>query len=104
MEAEFRESRRKQALESRKKVERDSRSELEQLIVAWAALKGRQAFIYELMQVIEQEKGGNEGGLLKKLEIAKSLLATKSVVDLIKNWKPPDERYDALPSWEKGEE
>jgi len=56
------------------------------------------------VQAIEKEKGGNEGELLKKLEIAKSLLATKSVVDGIQNWETPDERFDALPSWEKGEE
>lgn len=103
-EAERRESQCKRALESRKKAEEDSRDELEQLIAAWVALKGRQAFIDELMQAIEQEKGGHEGGLLKKLEIAKSLLATKSIVEVIQNWETPDERFDALPSWEKGEE
>jgi hypothetical protein len=103
-EAEYRESQRQQALESRKEAEQDSRDELEQLIADWVALKGRQAFIDELMQAIEQEKGGTEGGLLKKLEIAKSLLATRSVVDLIQNWETPDERFNALPSWKKGEE
>jgi hypothetical protein len=103
-EAEQREYQRKRALEARKKAETESRNDLEKLITAWATLKNQREFIDEIMRALEKEALETRDELSSKLAIAKDLLGTKSVADIIRLWKTPEERFAMLSSWERGGE
>ena len=100
-EAEQREYRRKRALEVEKRIESESRNDLEKLIAAWAALKNQQEFINEIIRALDIEVPETRNELSARLDAAKDLLGTKSVADLIRSWKTPEERYALLPSWER---
>ncbi len=93
-EAEQREYQRKRALEAQKRAEAESRNDLENLIAAWAIVKNQQAFIDELTRVLEKEVPETKDELSARLAIAKDLLGTKSVADLIRSWKTPEERFE----------
>jgi hypothetical protein len=100
-EAEQREYQRKPAMEARKKAETESRNDLEKLIAAWATLKNQRELIDEIIRALEKEAPEIKDGLSARLDAAKNLLRTKSVADLIRSWKTPEERYALLPSWER---
>lgn len=102
-EAEQREYQRKRALEARKKAESESRSNLEQLIVAWTTLKNQREFIDEIIRALDKEAPETRDELSSRLTTAKDLLGTKSVTDLIRSWKTPNERFALLSSWERGD-
>lgn len=103
-EAERREHQRIRDLEIRKEVETESLTDLEGLIETWASLKNKQEFIDELVRAIDKEEAEIRIELLERLNTAKALLGTKSVVDIIKTWETPEERYASLPSWKRYDE
>lgn len=103
-EAEQREYQRKRALEARKKAEAESRNDLEKLIAAWAMVKNQQEFIDEITCALEKEAPEIRDELSARLATAKDLLGTKSVADLIRSWKTPDEKFASLPTWERGDD
>jgi len=98
-EAERQEYRRKKELELRAKAKEESRTDLDRIIQKWGELKSRQAFIEELTQSINEESPETRAAMIERLEIAKALLKTDSVIDIIKSWKTPEERFANLPSW-----
>lgn len=98
-EAEQREYHRKRALEAQKRAEAESRNDLENLIAAWAIVKNQQAFIDEFTRALEKEVPETKDELSARLAIAKDLLGTKSVADLIRSWNTPEERLVALSGW-----
>jgi len=98
-EAEQREYQRTQVLVARKKAEAESRNDLEKLIAAWGMVKNQQAFIDELTRALEKEAPETKDELSARLVIAKDLLSIKSVADLIRYWKTPEERFEDYPSW-----
>ncbi len=98
-EAERLEYRRKREVELRAKAEEEGRTDLERIIKEWGYLKSRQAFIEELSRAIGEESPETQALLLKRLEAAKAMLKTESVVDIIRSWKTPDERFDGSLSW-----
>ena len=100
-EAEQREYRRKRALEAEKRIKSESRNDLEKLIAAWATLKNQREFIDEIICALDKEAPETRNELSARLDAAKDLLGTKSVADLIRSWKTPEERYALLPSWER---
>jgi hypothetical protein len=103
-EAEQREYQRKRALEAWKKAESESRSNLEQLIAAWATLKNQREFIDEIICALDKETPATRDELSSRLATAKDLLGTKSVTDLIRSWETPNEKFALLSSWERGDE
>jgi hypothetical protein len=103
-EAEWKAYQRKQDLESRERVRKESQESLEELINSWAILKSQRAFLEELAGAIDAVAPEIRESLLGKLKEAQSLLEGKTVVDIIKSWKTPEERYAALPSWLKYKE
>ena len=103
-EAEQREYRRKRALEARKKAEAESRNDLGKLIAAWATVKNQQEFIDEISRALEKEAPKAKDELSARLTIAKELLGTTSVADIIRLWKTPDEKFALLSSWERGDD
>jgi len=103
-EAEQREDRRKRALEAKQRSKSESRSDLERLIAAWAELKNRQEFIDQLIHALDEVAPETRNELAARLAIAKDLLGTKTVVDVIKSWKTPDEKLALLSTWERGDD
>jgi hypothetical protein len=98
-EAEQQEYQRNRVLEARKKAETESRNDLEKLIVAWATLKNQRELIDEIICALEKEAPEIKDELSARLDAAKDLLGTKSVADLIRSWKTPEERFEALHGW-----
>jgi len=103
-EAEQREYQRKRTLEARKKAESESRSNLEQLIDAWATLKNQREFIDEIILALDKEAPETRDELSSRLATAKDILGTKSVTDLIRSWETPNEKFALLSSWERGDD
>lgn len=103
-EAEWKEHKRKQDLESREQARKASQESLKELINAWAMLKNQQAFLEELATAIGDVAPEIREALLARLSKAQSLLKGKTVVDIIQAWKTPLELYEALPSWQKYDE
>lgn len=99
-EAERQEYRRKKELELRAKAKEESRTDLDRIIQEWGELKNRQAFVEELSQSIDVENPETRAFLIERLEIAKILLKTESVVDIIKSWKTPEERFESYSKWQ----
>ena len=103
-EAEWKEHQRKQDFESRERVRKESQESLKELINSWAILKNQRAFLEELAGAIDDVDPEIRESLLVGLREAQSLLAGKTVVDIIQAWKTPEERYEALPSWLKNDD
>jgi len=103
-EAEQREYQRKRALEARKKAEVESRNDLGKLIAAWATVKNQQGFIDEIIRALDKEAPEIKDELSARLATAKDLLGTKSVIDLIRSWETPNEKFALLSSWERGDD
>jgi hypothetical protein len=100
---EQRERKRKQAEEMRKQTKSESLDDLEKMIQAWAREKNRRAFIDELIMTLDKENLENQDELAQRLDTARALLSKRSVIDLIKSWQTPEEKFKALPPWQRGE-
>ena len=103
-EAERLAYRKKMAEEARLQAKTKSRDALKELIDAWATFKGQLEFLEELSASIEDLPPEIREPLLTRLAEAKSLLEGASVIDIIQAWKTPEERYAALPSWQRYDE
>ncbi len=103
-EAEHRETMQKMALEARQECESESRADLKRLIASWASLKDQEAFLDELIRALDEVEPGIREELSSRLDSAKALLGTTSVVDLIREWKTPKERFASLAPYKRGEE
>jgi len=103
-EAEQREYQRKRTSEARQKAEAESRDDLEKLIAAWAKVKNLQEFIDEITCALEKEAPETRDELSSRLAVAKDLLGTKSVTELIRSWKTPEERFTSLSTWQRGDD
>ena len=99
IEAAHREAQRKRAFEARQQAEKESRSSLKELITAWANWRSQQAFLDELTHALEGLEPKVREELAGRINSAKSLLGTRSVVDLVRSWETPEEKYASLPSW-----
>ncbi|MDA8411946.1 MAG: hypothetical protein M0001_16345 [Treponema sp.] len=100
-EAEHREYLRKLELEDREESEEKSRKALEQLIEEWAHNQSKLDFFARLDRSLDGLKLELRNELADRIAIARSLINNTSVVDLIRRWKTPKERFDERPSWRK---
>jgi hypothetical protein len=95
---------RRMALEARRECEAESRADLEELIASWASLKNQHEFLDELIHALDEVEPEIRNELFARLNAAKALLGTASVVDLIRTWKTPKEKYASLPHWRQYDE
>ena len=67
-------------------------------------MKSKQEFIDEMIRALEKEAPEIKDELSARLVTAKDLLGTKSVIDVIRSWETPNEKFALLSSWERGDD
>lgn len=68
---------------------------LESLIADWGKAKAIESFFGELEQKVDLSPEGGREALRERIRVARALTKAPDVLQILKEWKTPEERYEA---------